>query len=264
MIYHGDCFEWLQHVDNDSVDMCYIDPPFFTQRDFGQFNDKWKSRGEYLTYIELRLIEIHRVLKDTGSIFLHCDWKASHRLRVMLDDVFGEKNFVNEIIWHYRRWTAPSKNFQRLHDTIFWYAKEIKKRKYNTIWVQSANDKKGRNESYKLDKDGKLVRWQTAKGKRYKIYKDDRGVHAGDVWEMPFIHPSSKERCGYKTQKPEVLLERIIKCSTNPGDTVLDPFMGSGTTAVVAMKLGREYITGDINKEAIKIANRRLIEEILK
>ena len=93
---------------------------------------------------------------------------------------------------------------------------------------------------------------------------DDRGVHAGDVWEMPFIHPSSKERCGYKTQKPEVLLERIIKCSTNPGDTVLDPFMGSGTTAVVAMKLGREYITGDINKEAIKIANRRLIEEILK
>lgn len=253
MIYHGDCFEWLQHIDNESVDMCYIDPPFFTQRDFGQFNDKWKSKGEYLTYMELRLIEIHRVLKDTGSIFLHCDHHMSHHLRILLDEVFGEKNFRNEIVWCYRGGAISKKCFGKKHDLIFWYSK-------GSDWVFNVDEVRV---EYSIDTQrryrSKLN--NIRKGVDYgEQSMHPKGKHPEDWITMQPIMGASKERTGYPTQKPEKLLERIIKCSTNKGDTVLDCFMGSGTTLAVAQKLKRKWIGGDINKEAIKIAKKRLDE----
>lgn len=126
----GDCLDWLKYVPDNSIDLCYIDPPFFSNKNYEvvwgngyelrSFGDRWKGGiKHYISWMEDRVKEIHRVLKPTGSIFLHCDWHASHRLRVMLDDIFGDEHFRNEIIWHYRRWTANSDRFQALHDTIF-------------------------------------------------------------------------------------------------------------------------------------------------
>ena len=139
----GDCLEWLKFIPSNSIDMCYIDPPFFSNKNYEiiwgngyelrSFGDRWKGGiKSYIVWMEERVKEIHRVLKDTGSIFLHCDWRASHRLRVILDDIFGEKNFLNEIIWTYNRWTTKSKTFQKIHDNIFWYSKS-RNYKFNTL-----------------------------------------------------------------------------------------------------------------------------------
>lgn len=178
----------------------------------------------YLSMMAPRLVELHRVLKPTGSIYLHCDPTASHYLKLLMDALFEPRNFCNEIVWWYRRWTAPSKRLQRLHDVVLWYAKDYGQHTYSTIWVAPANVEKGRKESYVKDESGRLVRMQSLRGRRYEIERDPRGVHAGDVWPISFLHPSAKERLGYPTQKPEALLERIIKASSNEGDLVLDPF----------------------------------------
>ena len=169
----GDCIEWLKHVPSKSVDMCYIDPPFFSNKTYeilwGNgyerrcFEDRFKGGIKtYIVWMEERVREIHRVLKDTGSIFLHCDWRASHRLRVMLDDVFGERNFVNEIVWCYTGPSNTKRYFPKKHDTIFWYSKsqkfifnldsarvpyvKIKTGKTNGIFKKDATlDKKGKS-----------------------------------------------------------------------------------------------------------------------
>jgi len=215
----------------------------------------------YLIMMALRLFEIQRILKPSGSVYLHCDPTASHYLKILMDRVFGKENFRNEIIWHYRRWTAPSGDLQKLHDVILWYCKDRPQRIYNTIWVLPANVEKGRRESYEKDEDGRLFRWQIANGKRYKIYRDERGVHAGDVWNMAFLHPSSKERMGYPTQKPLELLERIIKASSNEGDIVLDPFCGCSTTLVAAERLNRQWIGVDIAEPAARLIIDRMKSE---
>lgn len=288
LLFHGDNKEVLSTLlttgFRGKIDLIYIDPPFDSGADYirkielrgvkaniigqeqsvfeqVQYQDIWKN-DSYLQFMYERLILMRELLSEQGSIYLHCDWHKSHHLRFLLDEVFGSDNFVNEVIWSYKRWTAPSKNFQSMHDNIFWYAKNKQDRIYNVVYIEPANQLKNRKENYQLDEDNKMFRWQSANGERYKIYRDERGVEANDVWDISFVHPSGGERLNYPTQKPETLLERIIKASSNSDSIVLDCFMGSGTMQSVAQKLGRRWIGVDCNKGAIQTTIKRLQKTI--
>lgn len=206
----------------------------------------------YLTMMTVRLIELHRVLKSSGSLYLHCDPTASHYLKIVLDAIFGKRNFRNEIVWNYRRWTAEANQFQRMHDIIFFYTKRDKY-KFNPLLIEYADA-----EAHYTEKDKKgEFRWQYLNGKKYKLYKKE-GVRLGDDWSIPYLNPMAKERLGYPTQKPEALLERIIKASSRAGDWVLDPFCGCGTTIAVAEKLNRKWVGIDITTLAINLIRYRL------
>lgn len=254
-------------MDTASIDMIYLDPPFFTQKvqtlkdiqgNEYSFNDVWHNRAEYLTYLKTRLFEFKRILKDTGNIFLHCDEKSSHYLRMILDETFGEENFRSEIIWAYKRWSNSKKGLLSGHQTIFFYSK-TSKYKFNVIYKdyspttnidqilqERVRDNRGKA-IYKLDDNGDTI-----------LAKEKKGVPMSDVWEIPFLNPKAKERVGYPTQKPIELLERIIRISTDEGDTVLDPFCGSGTTLVATKLTNRNGIGIDINPSAINITKARL------
>jgi len=271
MIINDDCLAALRSINADTIDMVYLDPPFFTQkkqilkdasgREY-TFSDVWSSKTEYLQFIEARLIEIKRVLKETGSVFLHCDCIAAHHLRVLLDNIFGEDNFRSEIIWTYKRWSNSKKGLLAGHQTIFFYSKSSNY-KFRTLYCdyspttnldqilqERARNEKGKS-SYKKDNQGNIV-----------FGKEKQGVPLSDVWAIPFLNPKAKERTGYPTQKPIELLERIIKISTDEDDIVLDPFCGSGTTLVAAKLLGRRYIGIDINPAAVELSQKRLRDPI--
>ena len=267
MVIHGDCLDILKQIDSNSVDMIYLDPPFFTQKMQSLkdtqgteyfFGDVWNSREEYLDYMKVRVYELKRVLKDTGSIFLHCDEKASHYLRIILDDIFGEENFRSEIIWTYKRWSNSKKGLLPGHQTIFFYSK-TNNYKFNIIYTENSpttnidqilqervRDNRGKA-IYKHDDNGEII-----------LSKEKKGVPMSDVWEIPFLNPKAKERVGYPTQKPIELLERIVRISTDVGDTVLDPFCGSGTTMVAAELVNRKGIGIDISRDAVEISENRL------
>lgn len=268
-LYCGDNLEVMRTLPDEFVDLIYLDPPFFSNRQYNviwgdeaekrSFEDTWEGGIEgYISWMQDRLYEMRRILKPTGSIYLHCDWHASHRLRVLMDNIFGENSFRNEIIWSYKRYTAASKSFQRLHDTILFYGKSGENR-FNVL-REEYGEKSGRADShYKQDEDGKWYRWQKRKGKKpYKIYLS-KGRRIGDVWNIPIINASAKERKGYPTQKPEALLERIIKASSNKGDIVMDPFCGCGTTIAVAEKLERKWLGIEISYTACELMKQRLI-----
>jgi len=211
----------------------------------------------YLAMMAPRLGELHRALKPTGSLYLHCDPTASHYLKLLLDSIFGPENFRSEIIWSYKRYTAASNRFQRLHDTIFFYAKSPES-VFNDI-REPYGTKSGKADShYKQDDEGRWYRWQKRKGQEpYKLYLSE-GRRLGDVWEMPIINASARERLGYPTQKPEQLLERIIEASSSKGQTVLDPFAGCGTTIAVAERMGRRWIGIDLTYLATSLIKGRL------
>jgi site-specific DNA-methyltransferase (adenine-specific) len=268
----GDCLEQLKNIPEESIDLVYLDPPFFTQKKHKlksrdnteeySFDDSWDSVADYKKYIDERLQECHRVLKKTGSIFLHCDKYASHYLRMTLDDVFGMDNFQSEIIWAYKRWSNSKVGLLNNHQNIYFYSK-TKDFKFNTIYteyspttnvdqilqerVRDVNAKS----AYKVDGNGQVV-----------FGKEKKGVPLSDVWNIPYLNPKAKERVGYPTQKPILLLEQIIKIVTDEGDTVLDPFCGSGTTLVAADLLNREYIGIDVSEDAIKLTKERLSNPI--
>ena len=210
----------------------------------------------YLVMMALRLVELHRVLKPTGSFYLHCDPTASHYLKIILDQIFGVENFRNEMVWSYRRWPAKQKNFQKMHDIILFYSKEKQENTFNVI--------------YEILSAGTLKRW---KGKKSKVSfegeirlvtqmtnVESQGRPADDVWSIPVINSQAKERLGYPTQKPEALLERIIKASSNEGDVVLDTFCGCGTAIAVAQRLNRRWIGVDITHLAIALLKYRLAD----
>jgi DNA modification methylase len=211
----------------------------------------------YLSMMAPRLIELRRVLKPTGSIYLHCDPTASHYLKILMDAIFGPINFRNEIAWCYRRYTALANRFQRLHDVILFYSK-TEHIKFNQL-VIPYGEKSGKMDShYKQGEDGRWFRWQKRRGQKpYKVYLSE-GVRLGDWWDIPIINASSKERLGYPTQKPEALLERIIQASSNVGELILDPFCGCGTTIAVAQRLKRHWIGIDITYLAIALIKYRL------
>ncbi len=264
----GDCLPVLNKFERGSVDLFYIDPPFFTQkvhalttRDGGtrySFRDLWASTEAYGDFLIDRLSECHRCLKETGSLFFHCDDTAGHLARLILDRVFGPENFQAEIIWSFRRWSNSKKGLMPSHQTILFYSRSgaFKFHTLTTAYSESTNldqilQKRVRDERgkaiYARDDSGEPV----TNGAK-------RGVPLGDVWEIPYLNPKAKERVGYPTQKPVLLLERIIQLCTDPQDLVADPFCGSGTTLVAAHLLGRRAIGIDTSEDALKLAAQRL------
>ena len=284
-IFWGDNKQVLAHLLKDyrgKVDLIYIDPPFDSKADYVkkvkvkgleiqgleqnvieqmQYTDIWE-KDEYLQFMYERLIIMRELLSDKGSIYLHCDWHKNSYLRLIMDEIFGFDNFQNEIVWHYHGGTKPEKKFGRKHDTILFYTKNKEENIFNI--QKQAHTKPERFD--KVDSDGRLYRQDS---KNSKIFYLDDGKKADDVWsmflesEMASIIGTEPERNGYPTQKPEALLERIIKASSNEGDLVMDCFMGSGTTCAVAQRLGRRWIGCDINKGAILTTTERL-QKILK
>lgn len=222
------------------------------------FNDKWNNIDTYLNFIQERLLECKRILKDSGSIFLHCDRNASHYLKILMDKLFGITNFQSEIIWSYKRWSNSKKGLLNAHQIILFYSK-TKDFKFNKIYtnysettnidqiLQARVRNKNGKSVYKIDNNGEIV-----------IGQSKKGVPLSDVWEIPFLNPKAKERTGYPTQKPIILLEQILKLVTDENDLVVDPFVGSGTTVVAAKMLNRKYIGIDKSQEAITLTKDRL------
>jgi DNA modification methylase len=211
----------------------------------------------YLAMMAVRLIELHRVLKPTGSLYLHCDPTASHYLKLLLDAVFGARNFQNQIVWSYRRWPTATRRFQRMHDVVLFYCKRDGKQTFNVLreppTASSLRRWKGKAQKVTFDAAGK-------RNPTLDMADQSLGVAMNAVWQIPIIAPVAKERLGYPTQKPVALLERIIAASSNPGDVVLDPFCGCGTAVHAAQKLGRQWIGIDITYLSIGLIQRRLRE----
>ncbi len=204
----------------------------------------------YLVYMAIRLIECKRVLKDSGSLYLHCDPTMSHYLKIVLDTIFGEKNFQNEIIWGYKSGGASKKRWARKHDVLFYYSKNNK-----MVYFQSLKEK-----SY--NRGLKPYRF-----KGVQEYQDETGWHTlvnmKDIWHIAMVGRTAKDRTQYPTQKPIALLERIIEASTRKGEVVLDPFCGCATTCVAAEKLEREWIGIDVGISAFEMVQQRLERAVL-
>ncbi|WP_283572179.1 site-specific DNA-methyltransferase [Streptococcus agalactiae] len=248
----------LKNADGtDGVRLVYIDPPFATKQDFSNKDSKAYSDklagAEFLEWLRKRLILLREVLADDGSIYVHLDWHKAHYVKVLMDEIFGEGNFCNEIVWYYRRWNIAGKYFARNHDTIFWYTKNKGNHVFNQMYIPKSEKSSAQGKAWKsvIGEDGK----------RRSIQTDEKtkGVPMPDTWEISMINPVAKERIGYPTQKPEKLLERIIKSSSNNGDLILDCFGGSGTTAAVAEKLRRRWITVDAGKLSIYTIQKRIL-----
>ena len=258
------------------LDLIYIDPPFDSKADYRTkvtlpgldfqqkptvveqfaYADTWEEGTiSYLKMIYPRLILMKELLSERGSIYVHIDWHIGSYMKVILDDIFGKENFVNEIIWYYRRWNIAGSSFATNHDTILYYGKNKSNRVYNQLYIPKSEKSSAQGKSWKSVID--------ENGIRHSIMTDEptKGVPMPDVWDVSMINPVAKERIGYATQKPEALLERIIKASSNEGDLVCDFFGGSGTTAAVAEKLGRRWITCDIGKPASLVMRKRFIDQ---
>jgi site-specific DNA-methyltransferase (adenine-specific)/adenine-specific DNA-methyltransferase len=243
------------------VRLVYIDPPFATKQEFQGTEDQkaYQDRivgSDYLEFLRKRFVLLRELLAEDGSICVHCDWKKSHFIRVLLDDVFGERRFVNEIIWYYtNKYGANSATFDSFHNTLFRYGRG-KQVVFNRIRVpvkvvrkqplRAWNKEQNKNEWLKNDQGEYL-------------YKDSAEKDAGDVWEIPVINPMANERLGYPTQKPEALLDWVIRSSSRTDDLILDAFAGSGTTCAVAEKLGRRWIGIDCGKLAIYTIQKRML-----
>jgi len=228
-----------------------------------------KAMMAYLTYMAQRIIEMHRVLKDTGSLYLHCDPTASHYLKIVLDEIFGKNCFRNEIVWDYSfRLMDLKKFFNRKHDIILFYSKTNENNFLmpKTKWTRE-DLMTSRKQKIHVGEQGEEWIWMPGgRGKsKSKMRRVDEIIQDGkaisDVWSMPIISSSSKERTGYPTQKPLALLHRIIKASSNEGDIVFDPFCGCATTCVAAQQLDRKWIGIDIEKQAVDILIDRLSDD---
>lgn len=282
-IYWGDNLQVMSHLLKEfrgKIDLIYIDPPFDSKAEYKkaiklrgrsaesdtstfeekQYGDIW-TNDEYLQFMYERLILCRELLSDTGSIYVHMDEKRSHYVKIILDEVFGSNNFRREIVWDIQvlsGYKTITNNWVRGHDIIFYYSKSSN-RSFNK--QKQKHRQEYLNRFNKIDKTGRKY----FDGRGTIVYLDDaieKGKAIGDVWSdiMSFQQlATSTEKLGYPTQKPEALLERIIKASSNPGDIVFDCFMGSGTTQAVAMKLGRRFIGADINVGAVHTTTKRLI-----
>lgn len=210
----------------------------------------------YLTAMALRLPELHRALAPTGSLYLHCDPTASHYLKVLLDTVFGPRCFRNEITWRYRRWPARSKQYQKMHDVLLYYSKsDDGKHTFHTLY---GYERLAESTQKTFGTKKQIANFASGHRKPGTLDEETAGPPLSDVWEVSVIAPIGKERTGYPTQKPEALLERVIRASSAEGDLVLDPFCGSGTTLAVAERLGRRWMGIDKNADAVRIASSRI------
>ena len=311
----GDNLEIMKRLENESVDLIYLDPPFFSNRNYEviwgdageirSFKDRWAGGIEhYIAWLKERVELMYKLLKKTGSIFLHCDWHADAYIRVhILDRIFGEQNLRNHIVW--RRTNAKSNMTQRFAintDSIYFYSKSDEF-KFNSLRGEYSpeqmsrykqEDEKGLYRCDDLTSPGKARQfiwrevhpganrsWRFTEEKLEELYEqglielqkngkprkdgmkmylvDAEGAMFGNLWiDIDRVGNTSKERIGYPTQKPEALMNRIIKCASNEGDLILDPFMGGGTTIAVAEKLMRRWIGIDQSVQAVKVTEQRL------
>jgi len=249
------------------VTFAYLDPPFWTGRPHRvldraprggdvAFDDRWPSLSDYLAHLRGRLEKVRDLLAPHGSLVVHVDPKTSHYIKVLLDELFGIDAFASEVVWRYRRWPSKTRNFQKVHDVMLRYVKDpTVEPRYNQLFeplaastLKTWGDKKQRAV---VDESGKRLRSSTTP-------EASPGVPLGDVWEIGIVAPVSKERTGYPTQKPLALLRRWLEACTNPGDLVLDPYMGSGTTLLAAAELGRRAIGIDEGDASHAICRERL------
>lgn len=263
IIYCGDCLDQLKKFPDACVDLIYIDPPFNSNRNYevfwGEtkekraFEDRHGSTQAYIEFMRPRCVQLARVLKDKGSFYYHCDWHASHYVKVMLDQIFGQNHFRNEIVWCYTGPGSPGmRQFMRKHDVIFWYSKS------NDEWTFNADDVRvPHHEKTKANYKPGLLGSGFVEAE-HVIHKG--GKIPEDWWPMA-IAPRGKEYLGYPTQKPRALLERIIKASSNRNDIVLDAFCGCGTALVTAELLGRQWIGIDISPTACRVMAKRLRDD---
>ena len=331
-IYWGDNLQVMSHMlktYRGKINLIYIDPPFDSKADYKkkiqlrgrtvendrtafeekQYTDIW-TNDEYLQFMYERLILMKELLADNGSIYVHCDWRMNSYLRLVLDEIFGQRSLVNEISW--KRYAAHSlsvSGYDAITDTILLYAKNASAVTFNIQYGDTSEDELAKRFPYKEKETGRiyqhaalekssnsssrgeariigdrtvisdigwiwtqktfderlednpyLIHWTGNGRPRYKIYADEyAGSPLGDIWtDINYLSAGDSQRLNYPTQKPEALLERIIKTSSNPGDLVFDCFMGSGTTQAVAMKLGRRFIGADINLGAVETTTKRL------
>lgn len=271
-ILNGDCLEKMGSIDQKSIDLIYLDPPFFTEKKHTlknrertkefSFDDIWGSDKGYADFLKERIEVMRTLLKDTGSIFVHCDKSGEHIVRAILDQVFGEDNFQSEIIWTYKRWSNSKKGLLPCHQNIYFYSKgkDFKFNKIFTSYSETTNIDQILQRRTR-DKHNKTVYDKDSTGK-IKTGDKKKGVPLSDVWDIPYLNPKARERVGYPTQKPILLLDQILKLVTNEGDTVLDPFCGSGTTCVSAKLLNRKYIGIDKSSEAVELTNKRLANPV--
>lgn len=264
-LFFGDNLHIMRMLPSKSIDLIYIDPPFFSGKQYNvlygdrnelrSFRDIWEGgMPGYLIWLNARLYEMKRLLKDTGTIYVHLDWHASHYVKIEMDKIFGYENFMNEVIWQYSWGIHTDKRWNRKHDVLLVYTKSNK-------WEFNALDV--------MDKREAEVLRRLATGNESATMTADKSKHSDktlklptDVWNIPTINGMALERIGYPTQKPEVLLERIIKASSNENDIVADFFCGGGTTPTVSQKLRRKWIASDISRVAVAITADRLARAV--
>ena len=298
-IFTGDNLPIMRGMNSESVALIYLDPPFNSKANYAapigseaagaEFKDTWTlndvdaawldlieakhpalnrvihaamsdSDKSYLIYMAVRLLEMHRILKDSGSIYLHCDPTMSHYLKLVMDTIFGKQHFQNEIIWCYERGSRRKSQFGRKHDVILFYSKTK-----NYVFDSDAVRVERRKTHMKVETDLEGRTWQVKKdaksGKVYR-YSTDVGVLCPDWWiGIQQLNRNEKERLGYPTQKPLALLDRIIKASSNEGHVVFDPFCGCATTLVAADRLQRDWIGIDISAKAAELVVERIRDD---
>ncbi|MXW40581.1 MAG: hypothetical protein F4Z75_05445 [Synechococcus sp. SB0668_bin_15] len=291
-IWTGDNLGIMRGMNSACVDLIYLDPPFNSNANYAapigsqaagaEFKDTWTlqeldiawldlieakhptlnrvihatmkdSDKSYLIYMAVRLLEIHRLLKPTGSIYLHCDPTMSHYLKIMMDAIFGRENFKNEVIWSYRTGGVSKTYFARKHDVLLYYAADgaTFNRQTEKAYTKSKARKPG------------LVNYGAGEA---MFHEDEDGVYntvsMRDVWDVPYLNSQAKERTGYPTQKPLRLLQRIVKASSNAGDMVLDPFCGCATACIAAQIEGRQWAGIDLSPKATELVQQRMRDEL--
>jgi site-specific DNA-methyltransferase (adenine-specific) len=270
-LYCTNNLELMNKIESESINMIYSDILYGTGKNFGDYQDIKADKNIVFDFYTKRIKEMHRILKPNGVIVLQCDYRINHWIRNILDDVFGYKNFVNEIVWWYKKFSQNNdKTYLTNHDYLIVYTKG-ENYTFNTQYIINEDKDKrmkkgyfncggGKYLVYDFDKFNKFAEDKNIAKENIKDKTNDTPyTRVDDVFrDIMFINSQSKERVGYETQKPKDLVGRIIKTFTNEGDIVADFFCGSGTSLVVAKELGRQYIGCDINPKAIEITQNRL------
>jgi DNA modification methylase len=254
--------------------LVYLDPPFFTGREhelvdrrrtedgaierrlLPAFDDRWNSLDDYLSALVDRIAIARELLLPEGCLVLHVDPKTSHYLKVLCDEVFGARCFASEIVWRYRRWPAKTRNFQRVHDVLLRYVRDPDasprfRQLYEPLAPSTLATWGDRRQRAVTDSSGRRLRSSSTADA-------SPGTPLGDVWDIGIVAPVARERTGYPTQKPEALMERLVESLTEPGDLVIDPYLGSGTTLAVCARIGRRAVGIDQSRRALQIARKRL------
>lgn len=253
--------------------LVYLDPPFFTGREHTlverrlvgsrfvrterkAFDDRWQSLDAYLDALAPRIALARELLAPEGCLVLHVDPKTSHYSKVLCDEIFGSRCFASEIVWRYRRWPSKTKNFQRVHDVLLRYVRDADAEPrfhqlYEPLAPSTLATWGDRKQRAVTDKTGRRLRSSTTR-------EATPGTPLGDVWDIGIVAPVARERTGYPTQKPEALLERLVTACSAPGDLVVDPYVGSGTTLAVCARLGRRAIGIDFGRRSVTLTERRL------